>query len=76
MELEWLKKNLSSCDARELRKLVDSNHPELSVSRQCELLGLHRSTHYYRPTPVRESTLGVMARIDVRYLEDPCSVSR
>jgi len=33
-------KNLSSCDACELRKLVDSNHPELSVSRQCEILGL------------------------------------
>jgi len=76
MELEWLKKNLSSCDARELRKLVDSNHPELSVSRQCELLGLPRSTHYYRPTPVGESTLGVMARIDALYLEDPCSGSR
>lgn len=76
MELEWLKKNLSSCDARELRKLVDSNHPELSVSRQCELLGLSRSTHYYRPTLVRESTLGVMARIDALYLEEPCSGSR
>jgi len=45
MELEWLKKNLNSCDALGIRKLVDSNHPELSISRQCELLGLPRSTH-------------------------------
>jgi len=45
MELEWLKKNLNSYDALGLRKLVDSNHPELNISRKCELLGLPRSTH-------------------------------
>ncbi len=76
MELEWLKKSLSCSDARELRKLVDHDHPELSVSRPCALLGLPRSTLYYRPTPVRESTLQIMARIDSLYLEDPCSGSR
>jgi len=42
MELDWLKKNLSCSDARELRKLVDHGHPELSVSRVCGLLGLPR----------------------------------
>ncbi|WP_231598251.1 IS3 family transposase [Synechococcus sp. CBW1002] len=31
---------------------------------------------YYRPTPVRVSTLRIMARIDALYLEDPCSGSR
>jgi len=31
--------SLSCSDARELRKLVDHDHPELSVSRQCALLG-------------------------------------
>jgi len=76
MELEWLKKNPSCCDAHELRKLVDHDHAVLSVSRQCALLGLPRSTLYYRPTPVRVSTLRIMARIDALYLEDPCSGSR
>jgi len=56
--------------------LVDHDHPELTISRQCALLGLPRSTLYYRPTPVRESTLRIMARIDALYLEDPCSGSR
>ena len=56
--------------------MVDHDHPELSVSRQCALLGLPRSTLYYQPTPIRESTLGIMARIDALYLEDPCSGSR
>jgi len=56
--------------------LVEHDHPDLSTSRQCVLLGLPRSTLYYRPTPVRESTLRIMARIDALYLEDPCSGSR
>ena len=55
---------------------MDHGHPKLSVSRQCALLGLPRSTLYYRPTPVRASTLRIMARIDALYLEDPCSGSR
>jgi putative transposase len=76
MELEWLKKSLSRCDACELRKLVDHDHPEISVSRQCVLLRLPRSTLYYRSIPVRESTQWIMARIDALYLEDPCSGSR
>ena len=76
MELEWFKKSLSCSDAHELRKLVDNDHPELSVNRQCALLGLHRSTLYYRPMPERESTLRIMGRIDALYLEDPCSGSR
>jgi putative transposase len=70
------KNNLSCSDARELRKLVDHDHPELSVCRQCVLLGLPRSTLYYRPVSVRQSTLRIMAMIDTLYLEDPCSVSR
>ena len=56
--------------------MVDHDHPELSVSRQCALLGLPRSTLYYQPIPLRESTLRIMARIDALYLEDPCSGSR
>ena len=51
MKLEWLKKNLSCSDAHELRKLVDHDHPELSVSRQCALLCLPPSTLYYRSVP-------------------------
>jgi putative transposase len=37
---------------------------------------LPRSSLYYRPTPERDSTLRIMARIDELYLEDPCSGSR
>jgi len=76
MELEWLTKNLSCSDTHGLRQLTDHDHPELSISRQCALLGLPRTTLYYRPTPVRTSPLRIMARIDALYLKDPCSGSR
>ncbi|WP_231605660.1 IS3 family transposase [Synechococcus sp. CBW1006] len=56
--------------------MVDHDHPELTVSRQCELLGLSRSTLYYKPVPINESTLRIMARIDALYLEDPTTGSR
>jgi len=50
--------------------------PSSASAGQCALLGLPRSTLYYQPTPVRESTLRIMGRIDALYLEDPCSGSR
>jgi len=37
---------------------------------------LTRSTRYYKPVPVRGSTLVIMARIDAIYLEDPSSGNR
>jgi putative transposase len=54
-------KNLSCSGVRELRKLVDHDHPELSVSRQFSLLDLPRSTLYCRSTSARESMLQIMA---------------
>jgi putative transposase len=68
-------KSLNCSDARELRKLVDHDHPELTVSRQCELLGLPRTSLNDQPVLVRESTLRIMARIDAVYLENPTAGS-
>jgi len=44
---------------------------ELPVVRQCELLGLARSTAYYRPEPVSEVDLMLMRRIDELHLKWP-----
>jgi hypothetical protein len=40
------------------------------------LLGLARSTLYYRLVPIRHSMLRIMARIDAFNLENPCSGTR
>ena len=46
------------------RHLVEPNHPRLSVRRQCELLGLNRSTLYYEPATESEFNLHLMRLID------------
>jgi putative transposase len=70
MEREWLKKKLSeSRDAR--RQCIDPTHPTLSIRRQCELVGLNRSTWYYQPVPESEANLRVMRLIDEHYLRTP-----
>ena len=39
--------------------------------RQCELLGLCRSSLYYHPKPVSEAALALMRRIDELHLKHP-----
>jgi len=56
--------------------LVEEDHPELSVRRQCELLGLNRSTVYYEPTPETPENLELMRLIDQEYTAHPFFGSR
>jgi putative transposase len=49
---------------------------KLPVVRQCELLGLSRSTVYYAPQPVSESDLARMRRIDELHLNHPFAGAR
>jgi len=56
--------------------LVEVNHPELSVRRQCELLGLNRSTFYYEPTGATPEDLRMMRLIDELYTACPFYGSR
>ena len=55
--------------------MIDKSHP-LSITTQCRLLGLPRSTWYYQPRPVPESDLALMARIDRIHMEVPFVGSR
>ena len=57
------------------RRQVRSSHP-LPVRRQCELLGVPRSTHYYRARPAPHGDLVRMRRIDEIHLERPFLGSR
>ncbi len=67
MELDWVKKKAAS-SAAERRRLVDPSYKELSVCRQCELIGLPRSTWYYQPATESPENLALMRRIDEAYL--------
>jgi len=46
------------------RTLVEPNHPTLSVTRQCQLIGLSRSAYYYEPARESEENLSMMRLID------------
>jgi len=72
--------------------MIRPNHKKISIRRQCELLGLPRSSYYYQPKlsskksknggdiikPVRdtEENLKIMARIDELFLKYPFYGSR
>jgi putative transposase len=59
-----------------LRPLIDAEHPELSVRRQCELLGLCRSSLYYQPASESAENLRLMRLIDREYTAHPFYGSR
>jgi putative transposase len=56
--------------------LVEPGEERLSVRRQCEVLGLPRSTWYYTPTPEPEEDLRLKRLIDEEYLRHPFYGSR
>jgi putative transposase len=51
--------------------MVDPQHPELSIRRQCQLLGLSRATYYYAPAQETPLNLKLMRLIDEQYLRTP-----
>ena len=55
----------------EKRLSIEPDHPQLSIRRQCELLGLNRSTLYYEPEPVPEEEYHIMREIDEIYTRMP-----
>ena len=58
------------------RSLLDPDHASISLRRQCDLLGLPRSTAYYTPIPESQENLALMKEIDAIYLDNPSYGSR
>ncbi len=56
--------------------MIDPDDAKISVRRQCELIGLNRSTLYYEPVPASKEDVALMLRIDKQYLETPFYGSR
>ncbi len=70
MELDWVKKVLPSSTAGG-RMLIQPNHSEISVTRQCELMGLPRSSYYYEPVGESAYNLELMRFVDEQYICAP-----
>ncbi len=64
------------CSTEERRGLVEPGHAEISVRRQCELLGVNRSGLYYQPLGESAENLKLMRLIDEEYTRRPFYGSR
>jgi putative transposase len=53
------------------RTLIEPAHPQLSVARQCALLGVARSSWYYTPHGERAENLELMRSMDEQYTQTP-----
>ena len=58
------------------RDMIQPDHPKLSLSAQCRVLNISRSTLYYRPLPASEETLSLMKEIDKLFTKYPFFGSR
>mgnify|MGYP005812046751 CR=1 FL=1 len=56
--------------------MIERGHPQVSLSRQCELLKLSRSSVYYVPREQCQEDLDLMYLIDQQHLETPYYGSR
>jgi len=58
------------------RKMVEPNHPKLSIVAQCRLVGISRSGLYHKPMPEAALNLELMTMIDKQFMETPWYGSR
>jgi putative transposase len=70
VELDWVKKKLELPTSAK-KKLIEAEHGEISINRQCELLGLARSSFYYEPRPETAENLRLMRMLDLQYTATP-----
>lgn len=58
------------------KQLIEPFNELLSIEKQCDLIGLARTTFYYQPCPESAENLVLMRLMDELYLEDPTKGAR
>lgn len=58
------------------REMIDRSEGAKSISRQCKLVGLSRSTLYYTPSKTNDLDILLMKELDKLYMEDPTRGTR
>jgi len=71
-----VKKKVALISKKERMSLVDKRDSHISVSEQCRLLSLNRTSLYYSPSGKNEIELAIMKALDALYLEDPTRGTR
>lgn len=70
------KKKAGSLDLQVRRGLIEPSHPTLSISCQCKLVNLHRSSYYFQAATESPENLKIMRLIDEKYTQHPFYGSR
>ncbi|MCA1617534.1 MAG: IS3 family transposase [Acidobacteria bacterium] len=71
VELDWLKKKAGDCSVDQKRQMVEPEHEQISVRRQCEMLGFSRTGLYYKERGESAENLALMRRLDEQYTCTP-----
>lgn len=56
---------------QERRERIDKDNKMLNITKQCELLSIHRSGLYYKPNAEKDENLQIMELLDKKYFETP-----
>jgi putative transposase len=64
------------CLSKDRKQLLEPEHKELSIRRQCEILGINRSNIYYVRKPIDTEQLKLIRVIDEVYTQYPFFGSR
>jgi putative transposase len=70
VQVDWLEKNQKR-SIEEKRALIEPDHRELSITQQCELLRLARSSYYSTSEGESEENLSLMRLLDEQYTRTP-----
>ena len=75
VEVDWLKKKLA-LSVEQKRQLLEPEHPQVSLRRQCALLGLEGSSLHYKPVGESAENVHLMRLLDTQYTATPFYGSR
>ena len=60
-----------TCSLEQRRTWIEPQHSKISVTRQCDLVGLSRSSYYYQAQPESKENLHFMRLLDEEYTRHP-----
>ena len=71
IERDWAVGKLKSLDLLNKKSLIDSQAQTISLSRQCKLIDISRSSLYYKPKPMSEIDNSILNTMDEIYTDNP-----
>ncbi|RVU80965.1 IS3 family transposase [Leucothrix sargassi] len=70
-ERDWLKKKFLTATLNARKQLLEPDSKDFSTRKQCELLGINRSSLYYQPKPISKLDITLMNLLDEQYTKTP-----